>query len=335
MTNQETTLWGIRGGAIGEADALFLNSNCIAVGWPKVGDLSKLAANGEAFKAKVAQWYPDLKPGAIPVSAGVLFRFVHEMKPGHLVAYPSKRDRQIHIGRIEVPYQYDPSLNEPFPNQRSVKWLAAVPRTRFTQGALSEIGAYVTLFLIRKYADEFVAAAEGRPPANEGDPTVRIVAEETKQNTEDFIIKQLAKNLKGHPLEEFVANLLHVMGYQTRVAPVGQDQGVDIVAHRDELGFEPPVIRVQVKSSEGTIGAPDVQAIYGIVGEREHGMVVTLGTFTTQAVAFARSKGNLRLIDGTELVDLVLRHYDDLDARYKGILPLKRVYVPEPVTEVE
>jgi hypothetical protein len=30
---------------------------------------------------------------------------------------------------------------------------------------------------------------------------------------------------------------------------------------------------------------------------------------------------NLRLIDGNELVDLILAHYEQLDSSYKGMLP--------------
>lgn len=41
------------------------------------------------------------------------------------------------------------------------------------------------------------------------------------------------------------------------------------------------------------------------------------------------------MIDGTELVTLILSHYEALDSRYKGILPLKRVYVPESLTDQE
>jgi restriction system protein len=50
---------------------------------------------------------------------------------------------------------------------------------------------------------------------------------------------------------------------------------------------------------------------------------------------FAKSKSNLRLIDGNELVDLVLQHYDQFDSRYKGLLPLKRAYIPEALEEPE
>jgi restriction system protein len=38
----------------------------------------------------------------------------------------------------------------------------------------------------------------------------------------------------------------------------------------------------------------------------------------------------LRLISGDELVELILHHYEKFDSRYKGLLPLKRVYVPDP-----
>lgn len=331
MSTQDKTLWGIHGGKTGDADSLFLKKKFIAIGWSKCGDLGKLSPNREAYKELLAKTYTDAKPGAIPTNAGQLYRFVHEMKPDDLVVYPSKRDHHIHIGRITSAYGYDPDLEPVYPNLRSVEWLKTVPRTRFTQGALYEIGSAMSLFQVKNYADEFLAAVEGKPPAEPvvGDVTVGLVAEEIEQTTSDFIVKQLSKELKGHPFAEFVAHILQKMGYRTRLSPEGPDGGIDIIAHKDELGFEPPIIKVQVKSKEGSVGDPDTSALYGKVGTNEFGLLVTLGTFTKQAQSFARSKSNLRLIDGPELVTLILEHYEALDSRYKGLLPLKMVYVPE------
>ncbi len=56
---------------------------------------------------------------------------------------------------------------------------------------------------------------------------------------------------------------------------------------------------------------------------------------SNQAKNFAKSKSNLRLIDRDGLVDLVSQHYDQFDSRYKGLIPLKRVYVPGPIDEGE
>lgn len=329
----DTTIWGIHAGATGDADKLFLDNSVVAVGWHLVGDLSKLKATRDDFKEAVAAAYPQKKPGAIPNNAGQLFRFVHEMKEGDLVCYPSKTDRKIHIGRISGPYIHRTDLEPGYPNQRPVKWLKTVDRTHFSQGALHEIGSAMSLFQVRNYAEEFLAALEGQPVASpvESDESVALVAQEIEETTRDFILKTLSQELKGKPFEYFVAHLLNTMGYRTRVAPPGTDGGIDIVAHKDELGFEPPIVKVQVKSTDGSVGIQEVQALCGNVQSAEYGLVVTLGSFTKQAENFARSKSNLRLIDGEGLTDLVLTHYEQFDSKYKGILPLQRVYVPESI----
>lgn len=330
----ETTIWGIHAGRSGDADGLFLKKDCVAIGWHQMGDLSALKPDREAFKARVAEVYQGAKPGAIPNYAGQLFRFVHEMKVGDLVAYPSKQDRKIHLGRVEGDYRYDPKTELGYPNVRKVKWLREVPRTQFSQGALYEIGSAMSLFMVKNYADEFRAALEGKAapvvPVSD-DASVAAVAEDIEETTRDFVLKRLAQELKGHPFADFVAHLMNIMGYHTRVSPEGPDGGIDIVAHKDELGFEPPIIKVQVKSSEGSIGDPAVSALYGKVATSEYGLLVTLGVFTAQARNFAKSKSNLRLIDGDELVQLIFQHYDRFDSRYKGLLPLRRVYVPEAI----
>lgn len=337
MKIADPNLWGIHAGKTGDADTLFLRKHCIAIGWTRIGDASTIKPDRESFKAKVAALYSDAKPGAIPNYAGQLFRFVHEMKPGDLVIYPSKRDRQVHLGRIEGAYEYDAKSEIGYPHRRKVTWLKDVPRTHFSQGALYEIGSAMSLFLVKNYADEYRAALAGKavaPMPVAQDDSVAAVAEDIEETTRDFVLKRLAQELKGHPFADFIAHLLNAMGYRTRVSPEGPDGGIDIVAHKDELGFEPPIIKVQVKSSEGSIGQPDVSALYGNVGPQEFGLLVALGRFTPQAKTFAKSRSNLRLIDGDDLVKLVFDHYDQFDARYKGILPLRRVFVPEAIEGV-
>ncbi len=330
-------LWGIHGGRTGDADSIFLKHGHIALGWARLGDLSKIPANRDAFKSHLKEAYPDEKPGKYAIDTGQLFRFVHEMKDGDLVAYPSKIDKRIHIGEISGPYKYIEKGADSYPHRRPVKWLKDFPRTKFTQGALYEIGSAMSFFQVRNYAEEYLGAVTGNsaPPPAHQDETVKYVAEDIEQNTRDFILKTLSQELKGHSLAEFVAHLLGTMGYRTRVSAPGPDGGVDIVAHKDELGFVPPIIKVQVKSTEGSIGDPVVSQLIGKLESGEYGMLVTLGTFTSQALQTARNKSNLRLIDGEELVSLVLQHYDQFDSKYKGMMPLKRVYVPEPLEDLE
>ncbi len=333
----ESKTWGIHGGRLGEVDSLFRQNSVVAIGWAPVGDLSALKTRDQ-FKDRYAKIYRDAKPGSIPTSAGQLFRFVHEAKEGDFIVYPSRQTRRIWIGRIVGPYIFKPDSNTNYPNQRLVEWLKDLPRTHFSQGALYEIGSAMSFFLVKTYAEEFLGSisAPETPTAiaTSSDITVGIVSEEIEQSTADFIIKTLSRDLKGIPLEEFVVHLMNRMGYRAR-RTAANTPSVDIVAHKDELGFEPPVIKVQVKSGDGKVSDRDVSALYGKLSPGEHGLFMALGEFTEEAKRFANSKSNLRLVDGVELVDLILRHYENFDSRFKGILPLKQVYIPEPIEEGE
>ena len=77
----------------------------------------------------------------------------------------------------------------------------------------------------------------------------------------------------------------------------------------------------------------DESALYGKLSDGEYGLFVTLGKYSRQCRDFEQGKGNLRLIEGDELVDLIFQHYESFDTRYKSLLPLKRIYVPEVIND--
>lgn len=327
----EEVVWGIHAGRTGEAHTLFMEKSCIALGWPEMGDLSLLGRNREGFKRKLAQQRADWSPPQIAVSAGQPFRFVHEMKVGDLVVFPSKADKKVHLGRVLGGYVYDPATAPEYPNRRPMQWLRSLTRTSFTQGALYEIGSAMSLFQVKNFADEFVAALLGNQPASAAeteDQAIAAVVTESEQSTEDFILKRLEHDFKGHALEHFVAGLLQAMGFRTQVTKKSGDGGVDIIAHRDALGFEPPIIKVQVKSSLGTLGEPEVKQLKGNLSGGEKGLLVTLGTVSPKAELFARTVPDIRLIDGAGLVRLILEHYEQFDSGHRAAVPLKKVYLP-------
>jgi restriction system protein len=59
------------------------------------------------------------------------------------------------------------------------------------------------------------------------------------------------------------------------------------------------------------------------------GLFVALSSYSPAANSYASSRGNMRLIDGNQLVDLVLEYYDAFSPSFKATIPLKRVYIPE------
>ena len=332
--NPDLTLWGIHAGRTGDASQLFLKEKLVGLGWERIKDLSKTPATREAFREIVLNAYPE-RPTAVPNNAGQLFRFIHEMKVNDWIIFPDKLTRNIRIGQINSEYIYDPKKSDSYPHQRSVKWLPTLfSRTQFSQGALHEIGSAMSFFQVRNYADEFKAAITGEKIASLStitDESIAIVSEDTEETTKDFILKTLAQDLKGIGLEGFVKHLLECMGYHVRFTRKNEP-AVDLIAHRDHLGLEPPIIKVQVKSGEGNVSHNDVSSLNGVLrSDREFGLFIALGSYSPPSRVFEINTPNFRLIDGEEFVNLILEHYEKFDSRHKGMIPLRRMYVPEPL----
>lgn len=153
-----TTIWGVHN----DHPSLDLVANgFISVGWDQLGDLHKRGSDKEQMKMAIGATYPDAKPGAIPVWAGILLRFAFEMQPGDLVIYPHRPDSTLNFGRIEGDYYWDAeaALHR---NRRPVTWLkTGVPRAQFSKSARYEVGSAVTLFRVKHHAQEFEAFLSG------------------------------------------------------------------------------------------------------------------------------------------------------------------------------
>ena len=321
---EDKKIWGIHT----LDDNLFLNKNLIAIGWKDFGDLTKVEGNREAFKEHYNKSYPDSKKGQVSAGVGMLFRFLYEMQIGDYVVFPSKIDRMINIGTIESDYYYEETDGE-YVQRRKVKWLKHISRTAFSQGALYEVGSAMSFFMVKNYADEFLSALDEdfkkTIDDDSDDESVGATAEEIKESTKDFILKELSRKLKGYDLELFIKNLLEAMGYKAKVSPHGGDSGIDITAYKDEL---PPRILVQVKSGDSDIRETTIQSLKGAMREGDYGLFVTLADYTKNAKKYLESVPVIKGINGSELVELILRYYDKLSDKYQRMIPLEMVYIP-------
>ena len=326
MDMDNVRVWGIHS----THDSLLLDNGIIAIEWDEMGDLSKIEPSKEAFRKELLEVYPDYKKGAVPGAVGMLMRFCFEVAIGDFIVFPSKADRMINIGRVESDYFFEGRMCM---SRRRVTWLKHVPRLSFSQGALYEVGSALTFFSVKNYASEFLAALEKGHSKKElvpsiEDETVGATAEVIEENTRDFILKELSTNLKGYPLESFVADLLRAMGYRTTtVSPQGGDGGIDIKAYKDEL---PPRIVVQVKSQDSDISEAAIQALKGAMMPGDYGLFVTLSNYNKNARKFLEANPMIRGINGKELVDLILQYYESLSKEYREMIPLKKVYIPVP-----
>jgi restriction system protein len=331
------TTWGIHN----DTDVDLVAGNFVSIGWDLLLDLRTY--NGrEALKSALRDAYPGRKPGSYPVQAGVLYSFSQEMTSGDVVVAPNKKDRTVNIGVVSGDYYFDPAVPI-HKHRRPVRWIkTGVSRTLFSLSALNEIGSAITLFRIRRNADEFRAYLDA---SSESDFEAKTAAEQQAsdrvaeraddavnadridQYTRDFIAKRLLTGISDREFEELTGDLMRALGYQARVTSFSGDGGVDVIAHRDPFGLEPPIVKIQCKHTAKSIGGPVVAQLVGRIGATETGLFVSLGTYTPDAVAQERSNPRLRLLMGDDFIDLILQHYNELPRRWRDVMPLRQVYV--------
>jgi restriction system protein len=327
-------VWLLRAGQRGRYAADFVANGLAAIGWPAVGDLR--GRDRSDLVAAVAENYGE--KGAAG-AAGMLWRFANEIAPGDLVLTPDGETRELHAGTVTGDYEFRPSPPvEGYPNLRGVDWSRRFSRDDLPKRILYQLGSLLTLSRPSAQA-ELRAFLSGTPPtdldgsvvdAGSGDEATSDVDlyEDLRSRTGELIRARVA-DLDGYQMQDLFAGILRSMGYHTQVAPEGKDGGVDIVASRDALGVEPPIIKVQVKARPNSRSGPsEIRELAGLLGPQdERGIFVSTGGYTRDAENDAKV-ARIGLIGMDRLVELLVETYEKLDQDTKSLVPLRRVYVP-------
>ena len=332
-------VWLVRAGGHGEREEFALENNVAVIGWDELPDLSQIK-NRADLEALCFETYPTAKRNTIVNWVNQLWAFTQRIQSGDLVVLPLKTRSAIAVGRVVGPYKFEPSFPSDARHTRPVKWLKTdLPRTAFDQDILYSLGAFLTVCQIQRNNAEprIRALVEGK-----GSPLTPVVIEpdggevvddEAPLDLEEFGRDQIrtfiGQKFRGHELTRLVTALLKVQGSQTRMAPPGAEGGVGIVAGQGPLGFEPPRLCVQVKSSDEPVGVGTLRELQGVLRHfgADQGLLVAWGGFRQSVLAEARRLFfEIRLWDAGTLVDMILRNYDQLPEDLRAELPLKRIW---------
>lgn len=324
-------LWMVRAGEGAFLLDDFINKSIIAIGWNATGDLSTIDKI-DKIKSLISSNYPEYKLGAVNMSAGQIYRFIHEFKIGDAVMTYNPSERIYWIGEIDSDYKFDTDICEYY-HIRNIKWIGNIPRDELSTSTKSILGATMTIFDISKTArDEIFNLLSGTKKQvveveNEKE-SLEIIKEDFIAKSHEFI-KDRVLSLDWVDMQELVAGILRAMGYKTRISPKGADRGKDIVASPDGLGLEEPKIIVEVKHRQGQMGSQEIRSFLGGLRARDKGLYVSTGGFTKDARYEAeRSNVPLTLIDSDIIVELIIQNYDSFDSDTKSLVPLKKIYWP-------
>jgi len=243
----------------------------VAVSFERLGDLTA-AASRDDVRELLRAGYPETGEAAINNRAGQLWTFIHRIQVGDLVALPLKSQPAISFGQITGPYKYEPGNPAGARHTRPVKWLkTSVPRTSIDQDLLYSVGAFMTVCATkRNNAEARIRALLGNHTAPQGPSETDLVVDPEPEvslleTARDRIRAHITARFKGQDFERLVAAVLADQGYVTARTDAGADGGVDIVAGRGPMGFDPPRLAVQVKSSDDPEGENAVRELQGVL----------------------------------------------------------------------
>jgi len=332
-------VWMVRGGRDGVFEQVALEKGLAIIGWAEMPDLSRVTTQQE-IRALCERAYPDAPEARIRYYVGRLWAFRERMKPRELVMMPLKGRAAIAVGEIDGPYEYRQDLPGRATHVRRVKWLRTdVARTALDPDLLQSLSGRGTLGEIRidgaeERVHSILAGTRVPPPsAAEDDIAASYEAPDLELFARDQITQHIGRNYRDHDLARLVDELLKAQGYQTQLSPPGPDGGVDILVGAGPMGFDPPRLCVQVKSSTSPVDVGVLRELQGVMKNfgADQGLLVSWGGFKASVETAARQLFfEIRLWNADDLVSELLQHYEKLPEELRAELPLKPIYILVP-----
>jgi restriction system protein len=335
-------VWLVRAGRRGEQEEWALEHGRAVIGWDELDDLSHYATP-EVLLTALRKTYAEASPGRLRNWRGQLWAFSKRVAAGDLVVLPLRGRDIIAVARVVGEYEYLPQNPARTKHTRAVAWIHTdLPRSRFDQDLLYSFGALMTVCQIERNNAEarIRAIVEGRTPSAPPESGASEVIEPTDEDIESTVdlAEQAATRIRawigqkfrGHRLADLINAILEAQGYVTEVSPPGPDGGVDIIAGRGPMGFDPPRLLVQVKSGDGQQDVKVLRELRGVMQDfkAEQGLFVAWGGFKRTVLTEAKKNFfELRLWDAGDVVENILRYYDSFPEELKADLPLKRIWV--------
>lgn len=322
-------VWMVRAGRHGEREELALEKGLVLIGWEELPDLSTVKTR-EELEELCRRTYPEAKPMQLANWVGQIWAFRARIEAGDLVVLPLKSRSAIAFGRVKGPYEYRSQLPPDARHTRPVEWLNTdIARSSVDQDLLYSLGAFMTVCQIqRNNAEErLLALASGKTDKTESEVEAATdVAQYARDQIRDFI----GQKFKGHELSRLVDEILKAQGYYTFRSPAGSDGGVDIIAGCGPMGFDPPRLCVQVKSSDVPVDIGVLRELQGSMKNfgGQQGLLVSWGGFKRSVYNEARRLFfEVRLWDSDDIVGALVKNYDNLSGDIQAEIPLKQIWV--------
>lgn len=127
-------------------------------------------------------------------------------------------------------------------------------------------------------------------------------------NISESEVLMLLRNMDEYKFEVFVGDLWKKQGWDTTVTQGSHDQGIDIIAEKDETFYQKHVIQAKRYAEDNNVGVRDIRE-YSSIFSREKVdavIIVTTSSFTSKARKEAEEL-NVKLVDGSDIYSTILK----------------------------
>lgn len=303
----------------------FQNGGYAAIGWA-LGDLSDIPPGDSAeLGIRYDATYPEDGNWRRGQNIGQLSKFAWDLQVGDVIVTPTEDSEYLLVGIVDSTYYYEVTEDCPFGHRRRVKW----SKEKVLRSSLSVPGQHT----LRTPRTVF----EVRPP----DELLRLLGKEVPtpkpiEHTEKSITSMVIERLLDLDADEFeilVTELLTTLGFEAEKTGKTGDGGVDVQGTLAVYNFATVDLYVQVKryKPSSKINFKTIREMRAAVPEKVQAAFVTTGGYDSKARQEAERIGFKRigLIDGDQLVDILVDEYEGLSEELRHKIGLRRVLVPK------
>lgn len=313
-------MWVVRA-EFGKFTNHFISKGFVGIGWLPDDDLTHVT-NREGIRTLYKTRYPnDTSNVVIGQQVGQIARFALEMQSGDYVITPAVQSGRLHYGVVSSEPSYSYHAGDDgchYRHRRRVDWNdGTVARSDFSVPFQNTIRSSLTVFSVSQI-EEFLT--------NIGRQDLVSPKHLPESDPNQVVLDQILE-LDAAEFELLVGHLLTALGFEeAEVTGKPGDQGVDATGVLNASNLARIRVFVQAKRYKNSnVSATAVRSLRQSIPVNGQGAVITTSDFQKGAHDVANEIGfpRIGLINGTQLVDLLIEHWQEIPEDFQGLLALK------------
>lgn len=315
------TVWCVRA-ENGQFAKEFVAGGYIGIGWLRRFDVSHVRTREELYPIYKQAHPNDTSKLVIGQQVGQIARFLLEIKAGDYVITPAADSEKLHFGVVSDDpscyFEPHPTDGCPYAQRRKIAWAKkTLSRGEFSVPFQNTIRSSLTVFYVSRQEEFLAAVGEAVQP------------KATPQAYDPYavVLNQILE-LDAGEFEVLVGHLLTALGFEgSEVTGKPGDGGVDATGELNVFNLAKVKVFVQAKRyAVGTkISASVVKNLRQAIPFGGQGAFITTASYQPAAAEVALEPGfpRIGLINGHQLVDLLVEHWNDIPEEFRERLGLK------------